>query len=469
MSPPTTAAATAGLPKTAADIIAWLDARAIQHVKVAVTDTDGVLRGKYLHVDKLKSVLKGGFGFCDVVFGWDCADACYENLPHEKAGFTGWHTGYPDAHARLDPSTFRLIPWEDDMPFLLGEFVTADGDPLPVCPRQVLRRVIDRAAGLGFDAKFGLEFEWFNFKETPQSLADKGGVNPTPITPGMFGYSVLRSSQNHAYFHAILDQLGRFDVPIEGLHTETGPGVFEVALINSDTLSAADNAVLFKSGLKEVAHRHGIMPTFMAKWNAALPGSSGHMHQSLWRDGEPVFHDADDAHHMSPIFKSFLAGQLALLPQILALLAPTVNSFKRLVDGMWAPTMVTWGIDNRTVALRVIGNSSSSTRVETRVGGADINPYLAIAASLGAGLWGIEQGLTLDQPPVVGNGYAVKDAVKLPGDLRAAAAEFAGSDVCKDLFGAEFVEHFARSREWEARQYAAAVTDWELRRYFEII
>lgn len=452
-------------PRTTEDLIDWLEAHDdVRHVKVAITDIDGVLRGKYMHVDKLKSALKSGFGFCDVVFGWDCADECYD-----AARFTGWQSGYPDAQARIDPATFRQLPWEDDTPFLLGEFVTDAGAPLPVCPRQVLRRVVARAANLGYVARFGVEFEWFNFSETPQSLADKGGVNPTPLTPGMFGYSVLRSSQNHAYFHAILDQLAAFDVPVEGLHTETGPGVFEAAILNCDALTAADRAVLFKAGVKEIGHRHGVMPTFMAKWNADLPGSSGHMHQSLWRDGAPVFHDPNDAHGMSATFKCYLAGQLALLPQILVMLAPTINSFKRLVEGMWAPTTVTWGVDNRTVALRVIPGSAKSTRVETRVSGADINPYLAIAASLGAGLWGIEQGLTLEQAPVVGNGYTVKGAQKLPGSLRAAAEAFAASDACKDLFGAEFVEHFATSRVWEARQYAAAVTDWELRRYFEII
>lgn len=453
------------IPRTHTELIEWLDAhREVRHVKVAITDIDGVLRGKYMHVDKLRSALDGGFGFCDVVFGWDCNDACYD-----AARFTGWHTGYPDALARLDPATFRQIPWEGGTPFLLGEFVTADGAPLPVCPRQVLRRVIDRAAQAGLEARFGVEFEWFNFRESAQSLAAKGGIDPQPITPGMFGYSILRASQNHPFFHAILDQLERLDVPVEGLHTETGPGVFEAAIQNSDPLTAADRAVLFKSGVKELGHRHGIMPTFMAKWNAGLPGSSGHLHQSLWRDGAPVFHDPADPHGMSPIFKSFLAGQLALLPEVLALFAPTVNSYKRLVEGMWAPTTATWGVDNRTVALRVIPGSAKSTRVETRVTGADINPYLAIAASLGAGLWGIEQGLSLDQPPVVGNGYAVEGARRLPRDLRSAAEAFQASAACRSLFGDAFVDHYATSRIWEARQAAAAVTDWELRRYFEII
>jgi glutamine synthetase len=451
-------------PKTPEAILEWLDAESIRHVKVAITDIDGVLRGKYLHVDKLRSAIKSGFGFCDVVFGWDCADECYD-----AAKFTGWHSGYPDAHARLDPTTFRLIPWEDGTPFLLGEFVTDAGAPLPVCPRQVLRRVIQRAADMGYTARFGVEFEWFNFQETPQSLADKGGRDPQPLTPGMFGYSVLRSSQNHSYFHAILDQLARFEVPVEGLHTETGPGVFEAAILNSDALRAADNAVLFKTGVKEIGARRGIMPTFMAKWNASLPGSSGHLHQSLWRGDTPAFHDGADPNGMSATFKSYLAGQLALLPQLLVMLAPTINSYKRLVEGMWAPTTATWGIDNRTVALRVIPGSAKSTRVETRVSGADINPYLAIAASLGAGLWGIEQGLTLEQAPVQGNGYTAEGATRLPGDLRAATEAFARSDAAQALFGADFVEHYAISRRWECRQYAAAVTDWELKRYFEII
>ncbi|MEO1271336.1 MAG: glutamine synthetase family protein, partial [Myxococcota bacterium] len=432
-------------------------------VRVAVTDLDGVLRGKFMHRNKFLSALEGGFGFCNVVFGWDSADVCYDHVD-----YTGWHTGYPDAEVQIDPATGRRVPWQDDVPFFLGDFITADGEPLPICPRQVLKKVIARARAAGFEPMFGLEFEWFNFKETPETLAAKRHVDPKPLTPGMFGYSILRSSLNHGFFSALMDELDAFGVPLEGLHTETGPGVYEAAIMVDGALEAADRAVLFKTGVKEIAYRFGIMPTFMAKWDATLPGCSGHMHQSLWSDGTNLFYDANDPNRMSGLFKHYLAGQLALLPELLPFYAPTINSYKRLVEGLWAPTRVTWSVDNRTAALRAIAGGAKSTRLETRVSGSDINPYLAIAAALASGLYGIEHQLEL-QEPVVGNAYTVKDAVRLPGDLREATTRMSSSEAARALFGDAFIDHFATTRLWEWRQFQQAVTRWELERYFEII
>jgi glutamine synthetase len=210
----------------------------------------------------------------------------------------------------------------------------------------------------------------------------------------------------------------------------------------------------------------------MARWNTSLPGCSGHAHQSLRAlDGNAnVFFDESDPRRMSDVFRSYLAGQLALLPEILALLAPTVNSYKRLVDGFWAPTTPNWGVDNRTVACRVIPGSAQSTRLETRVPGSDVNPYLAVAACLAAGLWGIERGLSLDTPETIGNGYAAGEGFeRLPRTLQDATARLAGSAAARELFGDGFVDHYVATREWEWRQSTEAVTDWELARYFEII
>lgn len=450
---------------TREQVLAQLDESGVRRVKLAITDIDGVMRGKYVSVDKLRSALAGGFGFCAVVFGWDSSDVCYEDAGVE---FTGWHDGYPDALVEIDPATWRIIPWEDDVPLLLGHFVTADGDPLAVCPRQLLRRIIAWGESMGLSAMFGLEFEWFNFRETSQSMADKGFIRPTPITPGMFGYSLIRSSQNNPFFRDLMEHLADFRVPLEGLHTETGPGVLEAAITVDHALEAADRAVLFKTAAKEIGHRHGIMPTFMAKWNRELPGCSGHMHQSLWREGANVFYDAAAPHRMSETFRHYLAGQLTLLPEILVMMAPTINSYKRLVEGMWAPTRATWGVDNRTVALRVIPGSSKSTRLETRVSGSDINAYLSVAAALGAGLYGIEQKLTLTHPQVTGNGYIV-DAPRLPGSLAEAAEALHGSKAARTIFGDAFVDHYVATRRWEVRQFKQAITDWEMKRYFEII
>jgi len=435
-------------------------------VKVAITDIDGILRGKYINKQKFESALEGGFGFCNVIFGWDAADVCYDD-----AAYTGWHSGYPDAHARLDLDTYREVPWDGQVPFLLGDFVDEAGQPLAICPRQTLKRVLARATRAGFALFTSLEYEFFHFRETAQSLADKGYAAPAPLSPGMFGYSLLRLGQSREYVNALFDEMAAFGVPIEGLHTETGPGVMEAAILYGPALESADRAVLFKSGAKEIGHRFGILPSFMAKWNAELPGCSGHIHQSLWDAGgkKNLFHDARDPAQMSALFKSYLAGQLRALPELLPLYAPTVNSYKRLVEGAWAPTRANWGVDNRTTALRVIPGGAKATRVETRVGGSDANPYLALAAAIGSGLWGIEQKLKLDAGPVSGSGYADPGAPALPRNLAEATERFASSAVARELFGDAFVDHFATSRRWEWRQFSKAVTDWERRRYFEII
>lgn len=437
-----------------------------QRVRVAITDIDGVLRGKFMHRKKFLSAAQSGFGFCNVVFGWDAADVCYDHVD-----YTGWHTGYPDADAQVDLGTYRNIPWDHDVPFFLGDFVDADENPLPICPRQNLKKIIGRAEDQGFAPSFGVEFEWFNFQENPDTLHDKGHQGMHPLTPGMFGYSILRSSLNRDFFRAIMEDLEAFGVPVEGLHTETGPGVYEAAILYSGALEAADRAVLFKTGVKEIAYEYGVIPTFMAKWNAELPGCSGHLHQSLWdpKNETNLFWDPDGRYNMSSVFESYLAGQLKLLPEFTALYAPTVNSYKRLVEGLWAPTRVTWGKDNRTPALRVLPYSSKSTRLETRITGSDINPYIAIAGALGAGLWGIEQGLKLEDAPIEGNAYAAEDAIRIPANLQEASRRFRSSDVARELFGDAFVDHYADTRDWEWEQYQRAVTSWELKRYFEII
>jgi glutamine synthetase len=444
--------------------LASVRASPLAKVKVAVSDIDGVLRGKYLHRDKFEAALEGGFGFCDVVFGWDMMDSCYDNTT-----LTGWHHGFPDALVRLDPATVRNVPWDNNIFFFLGDFVTSGGDPHPVCPRQTLKRVLKRAEKLGMQPMCGLEFEWFNFRENPQSWAAKKGIDPTPITPGMFGYSILRANENREYFNALLDEMLAFRVPIEGLHTETGPGVYEAAIQFSEALEAADRALLFKTGAKEIGARFGIMPSFMAKWSAQYPGCSGHVHQSLSDGSRNVFYDARGNHGMSKLFESFLAGQLAVALEFAPMFWPTVNSYKRLVDGFWAPVKPTWGIDNRTASFRVISGSPKSTRLETRCPGADINPFLAVAALLAAGLHGIEQGMQLTAPPITGTNVGAENIPRAPRSLAATTEIFKRSDVARDWFGDDFVEHFAATREWEWRQWQDAVTDWELKRYFEII
>ncbi len=435
-------------------------------VKIAIVDIDGVLRGKYISKDKFLSVIDGEIGFCDVVFGWDMADVCYDNTD-----FTGWHTGYPDAKARIDLSTFRKIPYENDIPFFLGEFIYDDGSPSEICPRQLLKKVLNECQNMGFQPYFSQEFEWFNFEETPQSANEKGFHQLKPISPGMFGYSILRSTLRNDFMTALWDNLTKFDIPLEGLHTETGPGVYEAAITYSEVIEAADRAVLFKSAVKEIAYKCGILATFMAKINENLPGCSGHVHQSLWDidSKKNLFWNEQATNQISPLMQQYMAGQLFCLPHILPMIAPTINSYKRLVEGAWAPTTLTWGIDNRTVALRALTTSKKSIRLETRVVGSDTNPYLAMAACLAAGLYGIKNELSLNQPATIGNGYRDTSNGVLPRNLDEATQNMQYSAVAKELFSEAFVNHFCQTRDWEWRQHAKVVTDWELKRYFEII
>jgi glutamine synthetase len=435
-------------------------------VKLALTDIDGILRGKYISVEKFLSVIESESGFCDVIFGWDANDVAYDNVK-----FTGWHTGYPDAAAKLDLGTFRKIPWENDVPFFLGEIADSKDNPAYVCPRQLLKRVISDVTNEGYKAFFSQEFEWFNFRETPQSAEAKNFKDLTPLSPGMFGYSILRSTLNNPFFTDLFEFLKKFNVPLEGLHTETGPGVLEAAIQYSDVLQAADRAVLFKTAVKEIAYRHGILPTFMAKISENLPGCGGHVHQSLWdKEGKNnLFFEKKDQLKMSETMKHYIAGQLYCLPFVLPMYAPTVNSYKRLVEGAWAPTTLTWGVDNRTVALRVLCNGSKSARLETRVIGSDVNPYLAMAAALASGFYGVKNKIELKQPPTTGNGYKDFSNGTLPGTLHEATLKMKESSVAKEILGDKFVDHFTSTREWEWRQHLKAVTDWEMKRYFEII
>ena len=437
--------------------------RGIEHVKVGVFDGDGILRGKYMSREKFLSALDKGFGFCDVVLGWDSNDQLFDNIK-----FTGWHTAYPDAAVRVLPATRREIPFEPKTALFLAEFA---GDAEAVCPRATLRRVLERASGLGYDVNAAVEFEFFMFSETPETVRQKGYRDLQTMTPGMFGYSMLRNSVHADLYQELLDLSQAMRFPIEGLHTETGPGVLEAALAYCEALEAADRAALFKTYTKILAQRHGLMATFMAKWSNKYPGQSGHIHVSLARkQGGTVFHDPTKPNDMADAMRWFIGGQQALMPELLAMVASTVNSYTRLIPGFWAPTDATWGIENRTCALRAIPGSAKSQRVEYRIAAADINPYVALAAAIGSGLWGIEHKIEPDKP-IAGSAYAqaIPKKRQLPRTLWDAAQNLKGSKAARALFGDAFVNHYAATREWEEREFRKAITDWELARYFEII
>ncbi|KAI0093976.1 hypothetical protein BDY19DRAFT_1013806 [Irpex rosettiformis] len=458
-------------------------------VKVAV---DGVLRGKFMSKDKfLSAVQGGGFGFCSVIFGWDMHDTVYSN----ELLISNRGNGYRDILAEIDLSTFRRVPWENNVPFFLLSFLDPETRK-PICadPRGVLKKTCDRAEAKGWHCYAGCEYEYFQFKETADSVAEKKFTDLQPLTAGMHGYSLLRTQLNNDYFHAIFDETAKFEVPLEGHHTETGPGVYETALAYTAALRMADNALLFKFAAKSIGMKYGVIPSFMAKPWGNLPGCSGHIHVSL-RDsnGKSLFAVSeselktgregatnDDVKFLSQEGEWFLAGVLDGLPDIMPALVPTINGYKRLVGGeaFWAPNAVTYGYDSRAASVRVLSPPSvppSATRLEVRVLGADMNPYFALSAIFSLGMRGIEKKLQLPGPPI--GQLSVEDKRNgkiqmLPQSLEAATKRMMRPESIareESVLGSDFVDHFGGTRQHEVKLWNEAVTNWEVERYLELV
>ena len=452
-----------------------LQQNGVEYVKVAITDLDGVLRGKYMHVDKFLKSIESGYGFCDVIFGWDSSDELYEfKVSDEQNLFTGWHTGFPDQTVKILLDSKRTIPFEKNTPFFLSEL--KDGE---VCPRSVLKKVLRLLRESGLKGKSALEYEFFLFNESPISVRDKKFKNLSNFTPGMFGYSLLRSSVHSDLYQEILKMSSVMDFPLESLHTETGPGVLEAAIGVDEALNSADKAVLFKTFMKVLAQRKNLMATFMAKWSEKYPGQSGHIHCSLVDlENKPVFWN-EGGGGMSELMINFLGGLQKYSREFMAMIAPTTNSYKRLCVGAWAPINMTWAKENRTTGFRVIEGSPDSQRIENRLAGADANPYLALAATFAAGFLGIKERLQPTEP-TTGEAYTMKteEAYKVPNTLLEAAELFKNSQAARSVWGDQFVDHFSASRIWEYEQFLKnkplfekeqTISSWELERYFEII
>lgn len=450
-----------------AQTLALYREKGVSKVKLGLTDIDGVIRGKYVSVDKFTSLMQKVGGFCDCIFGWDVDDQLYD-----KGSYTGWHTGFPDASFRLVSASERWLP-DENCPYFIGEFVSVDLGPHPICPRSLLSQTLDRLAKQNLRVRSGFEYEFFVFSEDSHSVRDKGYRDLRPLTPGNFGYSVLRTSVESDLFAGLMDYCGALDCDLEALHCETGPGVWEAALKAKIGLESADRANLFKTFAKVFLQKQGLIGTFMAKWSMDYPGQSGHFHFSFEDDDHTnLFYEANGEDGMSALQRYAVGGVQRYLPEWLPMIAPTINSYTRLVKGAWAPTAATWGVENRTAGIRVIPAGPSAQRIECRVGGADGNPYLVAAAILGAAALGIE-GKLEPTAPVQGNAYDVQDnlpsEMQFAANLRDAAMIFQGSAAAREVFGVEFVEHFAMSRLWEVREYERHVNDWQLDRYFEII
>jgi glutamine synthetase len=439
--------------------------RGIETVKIGTPDMDGVYRGKRVSAKQFLAGCEGaGFAQCDVIFGWDIAE---EVIAGPKLAVGSADTGFADVLLRPDLATFRIVPWERATAAVVCDAYDEHGALLPQSPRTVLRRVLDRAAKHGFSAKMAVELEMRIFREDQESLRAKGYSGLRPLNPGLNCYSISHASIDDDVVGALRGYMDAYGIEVEGYGREHGEGMYEMNLRYAGALEAADRGMLFKSGAKEVLAQAGAVPTFMAKYSEAVDGCSGHIHQSLWRDdGGSAFWDAAGDHGMSATLRAYIAGALDTLPELLALYAPNINSYKRYVSGSWAPTAATWGIENRTSSLRAITGSEQAVRVENRVPGADVNSYLGFAASLAGGLSGIERRLT-PPPPLQGNVYESTGLTPLPRTLDEAIALLDASAIARDFLGDAFVDHYVAMRRWEIEKHRRAVTEWERRRYFE--
>jgi len=436
----------------------------VDTVLVAFPDLQGRLVGKRVtgryFVD---TVLDGSIEACNYLLA---VDVDMTPLPGYRA--FNWEQGYGDLSAEPDLATLRLVPWLEKTALVLCDLVDEqERMPIDVSPRQILRAQIERAAKLGYQVKIGAELEFFLFKDSYAEAAEKGYRDLRPHSDWIEDYHILQTSREEYLIREIRNGMDAAGVPVEFSKGEAGYGQHEINLVYAEALEMADRAAIYKNGVKEIADQHGRAVTFMAKWTADDVGSSCHIHSSVW-DHEgvaSVMWDDEGEHHQSTVFRHWLGGLVAASRELSLLFAPNVNSYKRFQPDSWAPTAVAWGLDNRTCGLRLVGHGPAY-RVESRIPGADCNPYLAFAGIIAAGLHGIADGLDPGDP-FVGNAYADPGVPRIPSTLADATDLFEASEVARDAFGEEVQHHLVNTARQELAAYGRAVTDWELRRSFE--
>ncbi|HEX9859309.1 MAG TPA: glutamine synthetase family protein [Paracoccaceae bacterium] len=434
----------------------------IDTVVVAIVDMQGRLMGKRFHAQFF------------VDSGWEETHCCNYLLATDMEmttvqGYkaTSWAAGYGDYMMKPDLSTLRLTPWAEGTAMVLCDVLDHHThQPVPHAPRSILKTQIARAKAMGFDAMMATELEFYLFEQSFAEHFDSGYRNLVPMARHNVDYSIFGTAHDEGVMRAIRNGLFGAGIPIECSKGEADAGQEEVNAKYSDALDTADMHAVIKTGAKEIAQKQGASLTFMAKYDHHRAGSSSHVHQSLWRDGEPAFRDAADPHGMSDLMKHYLAGQLAHAAEITFFLAPNVNSYKRFVVGMFAPTKAVWSLDNRTAGFRVCGEGTKAVRVECRIGGADLNPYLACAALLAAGLNGIERKMALE-PAISGDIYQAGEVREIPKTLGAAAEAMTGSAMLRAAFGDAVVDHYHHAAQWEISEYNRVVTDWEVARGFD--
>jgi glutamine synthetase len=446
------------------ELTALVASGAVDTVLVAFPDLQGRLVGKRV-VGRYfcDQVLENGIEACNYLLAVDV-----DMTPLPGYRFANWEQGYGDVRAVPDLATVRLVPWLERTALVLCDLVDVDtGAPIEVSPRRILRRQVERAAAAGFTVMIGAELEFFLFKDTYAEAAARRYHGLTPHSDWIEDYHILQTSREEYVIRRIRNAMEEAGVPVEFSKGEAGRGQHEINLVYADALEMADRHAVYKNGVKEIADQAGRAVTFMAKYDMAEVGSSCHIHSSVWDTDATTSLMWDDANaeHLSPVFRHWLGGLVHASRELVWLFAPYVNSYKRFQPDSWAPTAVAWGRDNRTCGLRLVGHGPGH-RVESRIPGADVNPYLAFAGVIAAGLHGVAEGLD-PGPPVEGNAYTDPEVAHVPSTLVEAIALFERSAVARDSFGADVHEHLVNTarQEWQAAN--ATVTDWERRRGFE--
>ena len=380
---------------------------------------------------------------------------------------TSWQAGYGDYMMKPDLATLRLVPWLEGTAMVLCDIRDHhDHHDIAFSPRAILKRQIARARDMGLTPMMATELEFFLFKGDYNSLRETGYRGLQPYSPYNLDYHMLATTKEEHVMRPIRNHLVAAGVPVENSKGEAEAGQEELNIRYAEALDCADNHTIAKQAVKEIAWSQGVSATFLSKWKAGKVGSASHVHLSLWEDGTPAFYDPSDPHGMSPRMKSFCAGMLAYAAEATAFMAPYVNSYKRFARGTFAPTKIAWSVDNRTAGFRLCGEGSKAVRMECRIPGADVNPYLAQAALLAAGLKGLEDGLALGAP-VTGDLYGDASVPEIPGSLAAACERLSGSAMLRAAMGDDVVDHYVRAAEVELEAFEAAVTDWEIARGFE--
>ncbi len=436
----------------------------IDTVIAAQVDMQGRLMGKRFHAQHFVDEAWAETHSCNYLLATDI-----EMIPVPGYAATSWSAGYGDYVMKPDLSTLRITPWAEGTALVLCDVLDHHTHaPVPHSPRAVLQRQITRLEAMGYRAMVATELEFFLFRECYETLADRGYRGLTPISPYNEDYHIFQTAKEEDVMRAIRNGLYGAGIPVENSKGEADAGQEEINVRYADALTTADHHSILKNAVKEIAWQKGRAVTFMAKWSADAAGSSSHIHQSLQRidDGSAVFVDAGRPYGLSQTAEAFLSGLLKHADETSLFLAPYVNSYKRFAAETFAPVSTVWSVDNRTAGYRLVAAGSESVRIENRIGGADLNPYLAIAAQLAAGMAGIEAGLTLE-PAFEGDAYSVPEDRLIPGTLREAIVAAEGSVMLREAFGDDVVEHYLRAARWEQAHFDRAVTDYEVRRGFE--